>query len=109
VTPLMLEALCDHLLEKPSLYLDEMAIFLWDEFQMLATTSSIRRALISTGWSRKNSQRKAKEQNVELRETYLHNLSDFESYHLVYVDESGCDKRIGFRRTGWSPLGVAPK
>jgi transposase len=24
------------------------------------------------------------------------------------VDESGCDKRAGFRRTGWSPLGVAP-
>jgi len=35
-------------------------------------------------------------------------LSDFRSYHLVYVDESGCDKRIGFRRTGWSPIGVAP-
>jgi hypothetical protein len=32
VTPLMLEALFDHLLEKPGLYLDEMAIFLWDEF-----------------------------------------------------------------------------
>ena len=43
-----------------------------------------------------------------MRELYLHNLSDFQSYHLVYVDESGCDKRAGFRRTGWSPLGVAP-
>lgn len=29
VSPLMLEALCDHLLEKPGLYLDEMAIFLF--------------------------------------------------------------------------------
>ena len=28
----MLEALCDGLLEKPGLYLDEMAIFLFDEF-----------------------------------------------------------------------------
>jgi hypothetical protein len=35
-------------------------------------------------------------------------LSDFQSHHLVYVDKSGCDKRAGFRRTGWSPLGVAP-
>lgn len=43
-------------------------------------------------------------------ETYMnnYNLSAFQSYHLVFVDESGCDKRIGFRRTGWSPLGVAP-
>ena len=30
------------------------------------------------------------------------------SYHYVFVDESGCDKRIGFRQTGWSPLGVTP-
>lgn len=44
-----------------------------------------------------------------MRETYLYNLSEFESYHLVYIDESGCDKRVGFRRTGWSPLGVAPQ
>jgi transposase len=26
---------------------------------------------------------------------------------LVFVDKSGCDKRAGFRRTGWS-LGVTP-
>ncbi|KAJ5513129.1 hypothetical protein N7463_002681 [Penicillium fimorum] len=109
ITPLMLEALCDHLLEKPGLYLEEMVIFLWDEFRMLASTSSIRRALVSKGWSKKTARQSAKEQNAELREIYLHNLSDFESYHLVYVDESGCDKRIGFRRTGWSPLGVAPR
>jgi transposase len=40
--------------------------------------------------------------------SYLGRQSKFHSYHLVYIDESGCDKRIGFRRTGWSPLGVAP-
>jgi hypothetical protein len=28
----MLEALYDRLLEKPRLYVDEMALFLWDEF-----------------------------------------------------------------------------
>jgi hypothetical protein len=42
------------------------------------------------------------------RLTYLHNLSSYSSYQLVYIDGSGCDKRIGFRRTGWSPLGVTP-
>lgn len=31
---------------------------------------------------------------------YLYNLSDFQSYHLVYVDESGYYKRVRFRRTG---------
>ncbi|CEJ62928.1 Putative Transposase [Penicillium brasilianum] len=108
VTPSMLEALCDHLLEKPGLYVDEMAIFLWDEFRVQVTNSSLKRALASVGWSKKVARQRAKEQNADLRDFYLHNLSDFQSHHLVYVDESGCDKRIGFRRTGWSPLGVTP-
>ena len=71
-------------------------------------SSSIRRALVAKGWSKKTARQHARERNADLRELYLHNLSDFQSYHLVYVDESGCDKRAGFRRTGWSPLGVAP-
>lgn len=32
VIPPMIEALCDCLPEKPGLYVDEMALFLWDEF-----------------------------------------------------------------------------
>ena len=32
VTPLMIQALCDRLSEKPGLYLDEMAVLLIDEF-----------------------------------------------------------------------------
>ncbi|THC88362.1 hypothetical protein EYZ11_012193 [Aspergillus tanneri] len=108
VTPPMLDALREHLLAKPDLYLDEMAVFLWDEFDTLVTTASIRRALISVGWSKKAARRIAQERNADLRDYYLHSLSDFRSYRLVYVDESGCDKRIGFRRTAWSPVGVTP-
>jgi hypothetical protein len=41
----MPEALCDHLLEIPSLYLNEMANFLWDEFEIEAKKSSINDSL----------------------------------------------------------------
>jgi transposase len=108
ITPPMLEALCEHLLEKPELYLEEMVVFLWDEFDVLVSTSSISRALKSICWSKKAARRVAQERNPDLRDFYVYNLSAFRSYHLVYVDDSGCDKLIGFRRTGWSPLGVAP-
>ena len=108
ITPPMLEALCERLLEKPDLYQDEMVVFLWDEFRVLVTIYSIGRALASVGWSKKAARRIARGQNIELRDFYLHTISSFRSYHLVYVDESGCDKRAGFRRTGWSPLGVTP-
>ena len=73
-----------------------------------ARTSSIKRALVAKGWSKKSTRQQARERNADLREWYLHSLSDFQSYQLVYVDESGCDKRVGFRRTGCSPLGVSP-
>jgi len=106
ITPPILDTLREYLLENPELYLDKMAVFLWDEFEVLVTTPTISRTLISIGWSKKTIRRKAREQNLDLRDLYLYNLSAFRSYHLVYVDESGCDKRIRFRRTGWSPLGM---
>lgn len=108
ITPIMLEALCDHLLEKPYLYLDEMELFLLDEFEVHIPKSTISDALHRKGWSKKTARQKAKERNSNLRDEYSHEISEFSSYHLVYVDESGCDKRIGFRRAGWSPLGTAP-
>lgn len=40
----MLKVLCDHLLEKLDLYLDEMAEFLYDEFNMLVSTYTVSRS-----------------------------------------------------------------
>jgi transposase len=108
ITPPMLAALCDRLLEKTGLFRDEMAVFLYDEFNVLVSVHSIGRALASIRWTKKVTRRIANERNADLRDFYLHKLSAFRSHQLVYVDESECDKRIGFRRTGWSPLGVAP-
>ena len=85
-----------------------MAIFLHNDFEVLVTTSSISRVLTPVGWSKKAVRRVTKERNADLRDFYLHNLSTFRSYHLIYIDEYGCDNRIRFRRTGWSPLGVTP-
>lgn len=108
ITPVMLDALREKLLEKPGMFQDEMVVFLYDEFDVLLNVSAVSRALKSIGWSKKASRQIAKERNADLRDCYMHNMSAYRSYQLVYVDESGCDKRIGFRRTGWAPLGVAP-
>lgn len=89
ITPIMLEALCDYLLEKPDLYLDEMAEFLYDEFDVLVSRYTISRALRSHGWSQKVARRIAQVRNADLRDYYLYQLSDFRSYHLVYIDELG--------------------
>ncbi|KAK6850546.1 hypothetical protein PG995_009110 [Apiospora arundinis] len=108
ITLPMLDALCDRLVERPEMYQDEMVEFLAAEFDVEVTKMSVSRALVSIGWSKKTTRRVAEERNAELRDFYNYALSEFHSYHLVYIDESGCDKRAGFRRTGWSPQGVAP-
>jgi hypothetical protein len=40
----MLAALCDRLIEKPRLYRDDMVVFLYDEFPILVSLTSISRA-----------------------------------------------------------------
>lgn len=49
ITPPMLNALCEYLLERPGLYQSEMIVFLWDEFDVLVTASSIARVLAFKG------------------------------------------------------------
>ena len=36
-------------------------------------------------------------------------MADFEAPQLVFIDESGCDNRVGYRKTGWSPRGITPQ
>lgn len=98
----------DYLLEKPYLYLDEMALFLCEEFETEVTLCSFSRALKYEGWSKKKAKQKARERNTDLRDDYFYLISNCHSYQLVFVDESGCDKRIGARRTGWSSLDINP-
>ncbi len=67
ITPAMLDALCEHLLEKPGLYQSEMILFLADEFDVIVTASSIGRALRSRGWTKKQIRRIANGRNADLR------------------------------------------
>jgi transposase len=62
INPLMRDALFEHLLRKPNLYLNEMVVYLWDEFGHHVTKSSINRTLQSTSWSKKNARRIANRQ-----------------------------------------------
>jgi transposase len=71
ITPRMLEALCERLIEKPGMYQDEMAIFLYDEFRVLVTQSNISRALKSINWTKKAARQIAKERNADLRDFYF--------------------------------------
>lgn len=106
ILPHVLNALLDRLLVKPDLYLDETAEFIWDEFNLSVSTDSVRRSLKACNWSKKKTQRVACERDPDLRDACLRELSEYQSYQLVFVDESGCDTLAGVRRTGWAPRGM---
>ena len=108
LTPVMRDTLREYLVEKPTLCLDELVVRLWDDFDRLVSISTVSRALQAMKWSKKKARRVAAQRNPDLRDMYIYNLSELASYHLVYIDESGCDQRVGYRRTGWAPLGVTP-
>jgi hypothetical protein len=108
ITSHMQKALCDVLIEQPYLYRCEMADFLYSRFGKRILERSIGRTLQSIGWTRTTIHRIAQQRNADLRDHYLHRISQYKSYQLVFVDESGCDGRAGHRRWGWSPKGSSP-
>ena len=63
----MLTALCDELSLDPCMRLEDMAAFLREEYEVVVTRFSIRRALKGIEWSKKSTQNIARERNLELR------------------------------------------
>lgn len=53
ITPVILEALYDHLLEKPDLYLLKIELFFLDKFDISVLKSTISDTLHRIGWSKK--------------------------------------------------------
>jgi len=86
MTHLMLDAVCERLIEKPSMYLEEMSIFLFDEFYVLVTPSTISRALARVGWSKKAARQIARERNADLRDFYLYKLFQGSTDSSVFED-----------------------
>jgi transposase len=50
----------------------------------------------------------AQQRDADLRDHYLHRISKYKSYQLIFVEESGCDGRARHRRWGWAPKGTSP-
>jgi hypothetical protein len=88
-----------------------MVSFISTEFNVDVSESTITRALKAQKWSRKTIRRVAIQRNSSLRDFYHYRLKleDCRSYQLIFIDESGVDKRDGLRRKGWAPKGKTPK
>jgi len=100
IIPPMQKALCNKLIEQPYLYRYEMADFLYRRFRKRISDRLIGRILRLIGWTRTTIRRIAQQRDTDLRDYYLHRISQYKSDQLVFVDKSGCDGRAGYRRWG---------
>lgn len=104
-----------------------MAWFIWDEYGIEVSESSISRLLKSLHWSKKvvifhllyalifkcenkanlwiQSVKAAAERNQEARDDWYKRLSEWRAEQLIFVDESAANERTMDRKYGWAPIG----
>ena len=51
---------------------------------------------------------RAAQRNSELREAWLHKLSQWAADQLVLIDRSAANGRTSDRKTGWASIGITP-
>lgn len=81
-------------IENPSVHLRELL------YPTIVDTSTICRFLKQQGFTRKKMKFIAQQRNAAARDLFISELSIYKSHMLVFVDESGADKRSSLRKYG---------
>ena len=93
------------LIHKPTLYLHEIQEHL---FQVTGTSvhiSTICRTIKEQGYTHKKVQTIALQQSEEKRIQYMAEISSYSADMLIWIDETGSDRRNSIRRYGYSLKG----
>ena len=91
---------------RPQAYLEEIRDWLYDEFDLELSISSVSRELKKMKWSRKVASKKALEQSEPLRRVFQARVqTNYTADQIVAIDESACNERTGDRKYGWGPIG----
>lgn len=94
-------------LDQPSLYLSEIQHTVQQTTGTSISESAICRFLHRNNFSRKKLTRVAKQRNEELRSQFRSDCSLYSADMLVFIDETGSDRRHGMRKFGYSLVGVS--
>ena len=105
----MIEELIEWLEHYPQSLLLDMAVFLYERFDIQPHLSTISQCLTRARYSRKRIQSVAAERNELLRADWQARISCYQPEQLLFLDESACSEKATRCRTGWSLFGVAPQ
>ena len=93
------------LLENPSMYLHELQHLVFQTTGTEISVLAICKFLQKQEFSRKRLTYRALQRSEELRAQYTSEMSLYEPQTLVFVDETGSDKRCALRRYGYALKG----
>ena len=95
-----------------NLVLDNPGIYLWEIQQMLlsmfaldVSPSALCIFLKKSNFSRKKMQLVAAQQDQDLRSTFVSDVSIYRRKFLIFIDETGCDRRNALRKYGYGLRG----
>lgn len=92
-------------LEKPSMYLWEIQQELQWLYALDISPSTICMFLKKSNFSRKKMQLIASQRDKEIRSMYQSEVSLYESHFIIFIDETGCDRRHSLRKYGYGLRG----
>ena len=95
-------------LDKPGIYLREVQKELLDIIGTWISCATLCRAAQRFGLSRQKMRNIAIMRSEILRAEYLADISVFDPNMLVFVDETGCQRRNSIRRYGYGVRGITP-
>ena len=97
------------ILNNPGVYLYEIQQKILARFGAVVNFSTICRTLKYMGCTRQVIQRISLQRSDEERAKFIAEVSAYNPSMLVWIDESGCDRRNCIRRRGYGIRGVTPQ
>ena len=96
------------ILRNPGIYLHELQHRLQEAYGVRVHVSTICRTLKSMGCTRQVIRHVALQQSEAMRAKFMAEVSIYDPSMLVWIDESGCDRRNSIRKYGYSVRGIRP-
>ncbi len=97
------------ILHQPKAYLDEVRQELFDITGRWVHLSTICRTIKRHGFTRKRVQSIALQQSETKRVQFMSDISVFDPDMLIWIDETGSDRRNSIRKFGYSLRGTRPR
>ena len=95
-------------MSQPGIYLSEIRAKLVARYGVTVDVATICRTLKYMGCTRQVIQRISLQRSEEKRATFMAEVSMYDPSMLLWIDESGCDKRNCKRKRGYSMRGMTP-